>query len=338
MEYTAEQIASYLDGKIEGDPLTRVSKVAKIEEATPGTITFLANPVYTPFIYTTGASIVLVSADFVPEQKIRTTIIRVKDPYGALAQLLAFYKSSIPEKQGISGLAFVPGNLSAGENVYIGPFAYIGENVKLGKHVKLHPHCHVGDNVTIGDNTVLFSGVRIYDDCVIGNSCTLHSNVVIGADGFGFAPQGGNGFKKVEQIGNVVIDDHVEIGAGTAIDRATMGSTRIHTGVKLDNLIQIGHNVVIGENTVIAGQTGIAGSTRIGRNRMIGGQVGISGHLTIGNDVKIAAQSGISSHVKDGQIIMGAPAFEASKFRKAFIHFRNLEKIVARIDELEKKL
>jgi UDP-3-O-[3-hydroxymyristoyl] glucosamine N-acyltransferase len=337
MEYTAEQIANYVGGKIEGDPLAKVNKVGKIEEATAGSITFLANPAYTPFIYKTGASIVLVSETFVPEQAIPCTIIRVKDPYGALAQLLELYKKDIPEKEGISSLAFLTESMSAGEHVYIGPFVCIGKNVKLGKHVKVHPHCHVGDNVTIGDHTVLHSGVRIYDDCVIGNNCTLHANVVIGADGFGFAPQGENAFKKVEQIGNVVIGDHVEIGAGTAIDRATMGSTIIHKGVKLDNLIQVGHNVVIGENTVIAGQTGIAGSTRVGRNCMIGGQVGISGHLTIGDDVKIAAQSGVTSHVKDGQIIMGAPAFEALKFRKSFIHFRNLEKIVARIDELEKK-
>jgi UDP-3-O-[3-hydroxymyristoyl] glucosamine N-acyltransferase len=338
MEYTAGQIASYLGGKIEGDSLAKVSRVAKIEEATHGTITFLANPAYTPYIYKTGASIVLVSENFVPEKKISSTIIRVKDPYGALAQLLELYKSSIPEKIGISSLAFMPENLSAGVDVYIGPFVYIGDNVKLGKQVKLHPHCYIGNNVTIGDNTVLYSGVRIYDDCVIGNNCTIHSNVVIGADGFGFAPQGENGLKKVEQIGNVVIEDHVEIGAGTAIDRATMGSTRIRKGVKLDNLIQIGHNVVIGENTVIAGQAGIAGSSKIGSNCMIGGQVGISGHLNIGNDVKIAAQSGVTSHVKDGQIIMGAPAFDASRFRKAFIHFRNLEKIVSRIDELEKSI
>lgn len=337
MDYTAEQIASFLNGKIEGDPLARVSKVAKIEEAGPGSITFLANPAYTPFIYTTGASIVLVSEAFVPEKPLNSTVIRVRDPYGALAQLLERYKANIPEKTGMSSLAFLHDDLTAGEDVYVGPFVYIGEHVKLGKGVKLHPHCHIGDHVTIGDHTVLYSGVRIYDNCEIGSHCTLHANAVIGADGFGFAPQGEQGFRKVEQIGNVVIEDHVEIGAGTAIDRATMGSTRIRSGVKLDNLIQVGHNVVIGENTVIAGQTGIAGSTRIGRNCMIGGQVGISGHLTIGDDVKIAAQSGVSSHVKDGQIIMGAPAIDALKFRRAIIHFRNLEQIVARIDALEKK-
>lgn len=336
MEFTAEQIASYLGGRVEGDKLATVSRVAKIEEAGKGTITFLANPAYTPFIYTTGASIVLVSDSFIPEKEVKSTIIRVRDPYGALAQLLELYKSSIPEKKGISSLAFTAENMEADEDVYVGPFVYIGKNVRLGKHVKLHPHCYIGNNVTIGDHTVLYSGARIYDDCVIGSNCTLHANVVIGADGFGFAPQGENGFKKVEQIGNVEIGDHVEIGAGTAIDRATLGSTRIRNGVKLDNLIQVGHNVVIGENTVIAGQAGIAGSTKIGRNCMIGGQVGISGHLQIGDDVKIAAQSGISSHVKSGQIIMGAPAFEASRFRKAFIHFRNLEKIVSRIDALEK--
>lgn len=335
MEFTAEQIAQYLKGTVEGDPLASVNRIAKIEEATRGTITFLANPAYTPYIYKTNASIVLVRDSFMPEKELHCTIIRVRDPYGSLASLLELYKSSIPEKKGISSLAFLADSTTTGKDVFVGAFSHMGDNSKLGNKVKVHPHCYIGNNVSIGDHTVLYSGARIYDDCVIGKNCTIHSNAVIGADGFGFAPQGENGFRKVEQIGNVIIDDNVEIGAGTAIDRATMGATRIHQGVKLDNLIQIGHNVVIGENTVIAGQSGVAGSTKIGRNCMIGGQVGISGHLTIGDDVKIAAQAGVSSHIKDGQVFMGSPAFDASRFRKAFVHFRNLETLVKKIEALE---
>ncbi len=335
MEYTAKQIAGFINGTIEGDDTVSVNQIAKIEEALPGTITFLANPAYTQYIYKTQASIAIVSNDFIPEQPLPCTIIRVLDPYASIAQLLEIYKRSLPKMTGISSLAFVAASSKPGENNYVGEFAYIGEGVSLGENVKIYPHCYVGNNVSIGDDTILYSGVRIYDQCMIGNHCTIHSNAVIGADGFGFAPQGENGFLKVQQIGNVVIEDHVEVGAGTYIDRATMGSTIIRKGVKLDNLIQIGHNVVIGENTVIAGQAGVAGSTKIGRNCMIGGQVGISGHLVIGDNVKIAAQSGISSNIKSGEIRMGSPAFEASKYRKSFIHFRNLDAIVKRLEHLE---
>jgi UDP-3-O-[3-hydroxymyristoyl] glucosamine N-acyltransferase len=338
MEFTAEQIARFLDGMVEGDPLATVSRVAKIEEAGPGTITFLSNPAYTQYIYTTGASIVLVSHSFQPESPLPCTIIRVSDPYASLAKLLELYKKSRPEKKGVSPLAFLSDGVEVGEDAYVGEFTSVGEQTRLGKGVKIHSQCTIGSQVEIGDHTVIHPGVRIYDHTVIGKDCTIHSNAVIGADGFGFAPEGGNGFRKVEQIGNVVIEDGVEVGAGTAIDRATLGSTRICKGVKLDNLIQIGHNVVVGENTVMAGQTGVAGSTKIGRNCMIGGQVGISGHLNIGDQVKIAAQSGVSGHVRDGQVVMGAPAIEATRFRKSFIHFRNLEKIVDRIDQLEAAL
>lgn len=338
MEFTAKQIAGFLNGEIEGDPESKVSGISKIEEAIPGTLTFLANPAYTQFIYSTGASIVLVNKSFIPEKKLTPTIIRVEDPYGALARLLEMYKSSQPEKTGISPLAFISDNSPAGENNYIGEFVYIGESVRLGKNVKIYPHCYIGSEVSIGDGTILYSGVRIYDHCIIGSDCTLHSNVVIGADGFGFAPQGESGFMKVAQIGNVIIEDKVEIGAGTAIDRATMGSTTIGKGVKLDNLIQIGHNVTIGDNTVMAGQAGVAGSTKIGRNCMIGGQVGIAGHLTIGDDVKIGAQSGISNNIKSGEIRLGSPAFDAVSYRKAYVHFRNFEKIMQRIDMLEAEI
>lgn len=338
MDFTAKQIADYLEGKIEGDPQTTVNQIAKIEEATPGTISFLSNPAYTPHIYSTKASIVLVSKSFKPEKPLACTIIRVDDPYGALARLLELYKKSIPEKTGVSSLARIGEGVQPGQNSYIGEFAYIGDHVKLGNHVKIYPHAYIGDHSIIGDNTIIYSGVRIYDHMVIGQSCTIHANAVIGADGFGFAPQGGNGFLKVQQIGNVIIEDNVEIGAGTAIDRATMGSTIIRKGVKLDNLIQIGHNVVIGENSVIAGQAGVAGSSKIGSHCMIGGQVGIVGHLEIGDNVKIGAQSGISSNIKSGEIRMGSPAFDASKYRKSYVHFRNLDKIVTRLSDLEAEL
>ena len=335
MEYTAKQIAGFIEGTIEGDDTISVNQIAKIEEAQPGAITFLANPAYTQFIYKTGASIVIVSNFFIPEQPLSCTIIRVSDPYASIAKLLEIYKRTLPKKTGISTLSFIASSTKHGEQCYIGEFAYVGENVTLGNNVKIFPHCFIGNDVHIGDDTTLYSGVRIYDQCKIGSHCTIHSNAVIGADGFGFAPQGESGFLKVQQIGNVIIEDHVDIGAGTYIDRATLGSTIICKGVKLDNLIQVGHNVVIGENTVIAGQAGIAGSTKIGKNCMIGGQVGISGHLTIGDNVKLAAQSGISSNIKSGEIRMGSPAFDALKYRKSFIHFRNFEAIVKRLEYLE---
>lgn len=338
MEFSASQIAAFLQGNVEGDSSITVNRLEKIEEATQGSLTFLANPAYTPYIYKTNASIVLVSKTFVPEQPVPATLVRVDDPYNALASLLELYKSRQPRKTGISQQAYIAGSAQVGDNAYVGEFAWIGENVTLGENVRIYPHCFVGDNVKIGNGTTLFSGVRIYEECVIGNECTIHSNSVIGADGFGFAPQSDSNYRKVAQIGNVIIEDHVEIGACTTIDRATMGSTIIKKGVKLDNLIQIAHNVVVGENTVIAAQSGIAGSTRIGKNCMFGGQVGISGHLNIGQEVKMAAQTGASAHVKDGQIMMGSPAMEATKFRKSFIYFRNFENLIKRIDDIEKEI
>ncbi len=338
MEFSARQIAEFLKGELEGDPDVKVSRIAKIEEGEPGSLTFLANPSYTQHIYKTNASIVLVRDDFSPEQPVNCTLIHVKDPYGALAKLLELYKNSIPEKTGISELAFISPKADIGADAYIGEFVYIGDGVVIGEGARIHPHCYIGDMAKVGEKTSLFSGVRIYDNSQIGNGCTIHSNAVIGADGFGFAPQSDNNYMKVAQIGNVIIEDNVEIGAGTTIDRATMGSTIIRKGVKLDNLIQIGHNATIGENTVMAAQAGVAGSSKIGKNCMIGGQAGISGHITIGDHVKMAAQAGVSSNVKDGQIVMGSPAMEASQYRKAFIHFRNFDKLVKRIDELEKEV
>lgn len=338
MEFTARQIADYLKGEIEGDPEVKVHTVSKIEEAKTGSLTFLANPAYTPWIYKTNASIVLVNKDFQPESQIHSTLVKVDNAYNALAGLLNLYKQSLPQKQGVSALASVPENAKTGKDIYIGEFAVIGENVTLGDNVKIYPQCYIGDNVVIKDNSTLYAGVKVYDQCIIGHHCTIHSGAVIGADGFGFAPQSDNNYMKIAQIGNVILEDHVEIGANTTIDRATMGSTVIKKGVKLDNLIQVAHNVVVGENTVIAAQTGIAGSSKVGRNCMIGGQVGISGHISVGDEVKIAAQSGLSSSVKNGKIIMGAPAFDHDKYIKAYIHFRNLEKLVKRIDELEKQV
>jgi UDP-3-O-[3-hydroxymyristoyl] glucosamine N-acyltransferase len=336
MEFSAYQIAGFLKGEIVGDPDVKVNTLSKIEEAQPGSLTFLANPAYTPYIYKTRASIVLVNKDFKPETEISATLIKVENAYTALASLLNLYQQSLPQKTGISSMASVPSSCKIGENTYIGEFAVLGENVVIGNNVKLYPHCYIGDNVTVGDNSVLYPGVKIYINCVIGKDCTLHSGAVIGADGFGFAPQSDNNYQKIAQIGNVILEDHVEIGANTTVDRATMGSTVIRKGVKLDNLIQIAHNVVIGENTVIAAQTGVAGSSKIGRNCMIGGQVGISGHISIGNEVKIAAQSGLSSNVKDGKILMGSPAFDHDKYIRTYIHFRNLEKLVKKVEEIEK--
>ena len=338
MELTAKQIAEHLNGTIEGDPETTVTRIAKIEEASSGAITFLANPVYTRFIYSTEASVILVSKEFKPEKPVTSTLIRVQDPYGALTHLLDLYKKQIPEKSGISDLAFISQEAKTGMNNYIGEFVYIGTGVTLGNNVKIYPQCYIGDHSKIGDNTIIYSGVRLYDHTIIGKSCTIHSNAVIGADGFGFAQQGDNGYLKVSHVGNVIIEDHVEIGAGTTIDRATMGSTILRKGVKLDNLIQVAHNVVIGENTVMAAQSGIAGSAKIGSNCMIGGQVGIVGHLVIGDNVKIAGQSGVTSNISSGEIHMGSPSFPISNFRKSHIHFRNFSKIVKKIEELEERL
>ncbi|MCF8301694.1 MAG: UDP-3-O-(3-hydroxymyristoyl)glucosamine N-acyltransferase [Bacteroidales bacterium] len=339
MEFTAKEIANIINGEIKGDPEVKVHKLSKIENGSPGSLTFLANPKYTNYIYHTSASVIIINKDFVPEQAIKSTLIKVDDAYSAFAQLLEVYNKIKLDKSGISGKAHIHKSAEIGKNVYIGAFAFIGENAKIADNAKIYPHCYVGDNVTIGVNTILFAGVKIYSDNTIGKNCTLHGGVVIGSDGFGFAPQQDNNYQKVAQIGNVVIEDDVEIGSNTTIDRATLGSTIIRKGVKLDNLIQIAHNVEIGENTVIAAQVGIAGSTRIGKNCMIGGQVGIVGHITIADNVQIAAQSGITTNInQEGIALLGSPAFEVSKYRKSYIHFRNLPDIEKKIRELEKQL
>jgi len=339
MEFSALQICQLLGGELIGDPGVKVSKLAKIEEGFPGSLSFLANPKYTSYIYETQASIVIVGNDFVPEQAIKPTIIKVAEPYQSFAQLLEIYNRIQRDKSGIEKFSYVSPSAKIGENVYIGSFAYIGSHVQLGNGVKIYPNVYVGDNSIIKDGTTLFPGVKIYSDCEIGLECTLHAGVIIGADGFGFAPQKDTTYKKVAQIGNVVIEDYVEIGANTTIDRATLGSTIIRKGVKLDNHIQIAHNVEIGENTVIAAQTGIAGSTKIGRDCMIGGQVGIVGHILIADKVKIAAQSGVGSSIlKEGEIVQGSPAFGVGDYKRTYVLFRKLPQLEKRIAELEQAL
>ncbi|MDY2586639.1 UDP-3-O-(3-hydroxymyristoyl)glucosamine N-acyltransferase [Winogradskyella aquimaris] len=338
MKFTAEQIAGILQGTVIGDPSIEVSKLAKIEEGTEGSLTFLANPKYKPYIYTTKSSITIVNADFEPEHSLSTTLIKVDDAYGAFTKLLEYYNQIKLNKSGIEQPCFVPDTAKIGDDIYIGAFTYIGDNVKLGNNVKIFPNSYIGDNVVIGDNTIVFSGGKVYSDCIIGANCVINSGAIIGADGFGFAPNDKGEYSKVPQIGNVILEDFVDIGAGTTIDRATLGSTIIRRGVKLDNQIQIAHNVEIGKNTVIAAQTGIAGSTKIGENCQIGGQVGIVGHITIGNNVKIQAQSGIGRHVKDNEVLQGSPALTYGDYNKSYVYFKNLPKIVKSINEIEKKV
>ena len=338
MKFTAEQIAGILEGEVVGNPQAEVFKLSKIEEGQEGSLTFLSNPKYQNFIYTTQASVTIVNSTFVPESPVTTTLIKVEDAYSSFTKLLEFYNQVKLNKTGIEQPSFMDESVQYGEDLYLGSFSYVGKNVVLGTNVKIYPNSFVGDNTVIGNNVTIFAGVKIYSETVIGNDCTIHSGTVIGSDGFGFAPNPDGTYKKIPQIGNVVIEDNVEIGACTTIDRATMGSTIIRKGVKLDNQIQIAHNVEIGENTVIAAQTGIAGSTKIGKSGMIGGQVGFAGHITIGDNVGIKAKSGISKNVKDGQILQGSVAFDHSDFSKSYIYFKNLPKIVAELEELKKEI
>ncbi len=338
MKFTAAQIAVILEGEVEGNPEIEVSKLSKIEEGRPESLSFLANPKYTQFIYTTKASIVIVNKIFKAEKEINSTLIRVEDAYKSFSKLLEYYNQVKMNKTGIESPVFISKSAIYGENIYIGAFAYLGENIKIGNNTKIYPNVYIGDNVTIGDNVILFSGAKIYSDTIIGDNCVIHSSAILGADGFGFAPNEKGEFIKVPQTGNVIIEDNVDVGAATSIDRATLGSTIIRKGVKLDNHIQIAHNVEIGKNTVIAAQTGIAGSTKIGENCMIGGQVGIVGHITIGNNVKIQAQSGIGRNVKDNEILQGSPALPYSDYNKSYVHFKNLPKTMNRINILEKTI
>ena len=336
MKFTAAQIAGILEGEVVGNPDAEVFKLSKIEEGIAGSLTFLANPKYANFIYTTAATITIVNNDFVPENELTTTLIKVEDAYQSFSKLLEYYNQVKLMKSGIEQPSVISENVTYGEQLYLGSFSYIGKNVTIGNNVKIYPNCFIGDNVTIGDNCIFFAGVKIYSETEIGNNCNFHSGCVVGSDGFGFAPTEDGTFSKIPQIGNVIIEDDVEIGANTTIDRATLGTTLIRKGVKLDNHIQVAHNVEIGENTVIAAQTGIAGSTKIGNNCLIGGQVGIAGHITIGNNVRVQAQSGVGKNVKDGEILQGSPSFGYADYSKSYVHFRNLPKIVSDIEELKK--
>ncbi len=337
MEFSAEQIASFVNGTVDGDGHVKVSTFAKIEEGHPGALTFLANPKYTNYIYQTQASVVLVNNDFVPEHPLNVTLIRVADPYSTLAQLLTLVSQTMcPPKRGIEQPSFVSAGVELPDDCYVGAFAYIGQGCKIGHNVQIYPQAYIGDNVTIADGAIIYSGVKIYHHCQIGANCIIHSGAVIGADGFGFAPLPDGSYSKIAQIGNVVLEDNVEIGANTTVDRATMGSTRIKSGTKLDNLIQVAHNVTVGRNTVVAAQAGIAGSAHVGENCMIGGQVGIAGHISVGNRVSLGAQSGIPGNVPDGACLMGYPAVDAREFKRNAVYTKHLAQLYERVAKLEK--
>ena len=340
MEFSAQQIAHILNGKIEGNADVKVSDFSKIEEGKSGTLTFLANLKYAHHIYETQASIALVNNDFKQEKNLPSTLtlIRVPNAYAALAQLLELVSQSKPHKKGVEAMSFVsPSAQVPPKDIYIGAFAYIGENVRLGENVSIYPNSYIGDNVVIGDNTTIYAGVKVYADCKIGKDCIIHSGAVIGADGFGFAKEG-DVFKKIPQLGNVVIENNVEIGANTTIDRAVMDSTIIRQGVKLDNLIQVAHNVEIGKNTVMAAQSGIAGSAKIGENCIFGGQAAVIGHLKIGDNVSIGGQSGVVSNIKDGKTILGSPAFDAKDNLRSFVIFPKLPDMYKQLSQLQKEM
>jgi UDP-3-O-[3-hydroxymyristoyl] glucosamine N-acyltransferase len=338
MKFTAEQIAGILEGEVVGNPNAIVSQLSKIEEGVEGSLTFLSNPKYLNHIYSTKASVTIVNTNFVPESPIHTTLIKVEDAYRAFSKLLEYYNQVKLNKSGIEQPSSLSESAKYGDNLYLGSFSYIGQNVVLGHNVKIYPNCFVGDNAVLGDNVTLFAGAKVYSESLIGNNCTIHSGAIIGSDGFGFSPNPDGTYNKIPQIGNVILEDNVDVGACTTIDRATMGSTIIRKGVKLDNQIQIAHNVEIGEHTVIAAQTGVAGSTKIGKFGKIGGQVGIAGHLVIGDNVRIQAQSGVGRNIKNDEILQGSPTFGYSDFNKSYVHFKNLPKIVGEIEELKKGL
>lgn len=333
MELTPQLIASLMGGKVEGDGSVKLTGFAKIEEAGPGCVTFIANPKYSHFIYETKASAVLVSDDFIIDRPVDPVLIRVPDPYVALAELMNAMESSRPQPKGIESPCFIAEGVELPDDVYVGAFAYIGKGAVIGKGVKIYPQTYIGDNVSIGDGSVICAGVRIYQDCVIGKRCILHSGSVIGADGFGFAPLSDGSYEKIPQIGNVILDDDVEIGANTTVDRATFGSTRIGRGTKLDNLIQVAHNVEIGCGNVFAAQTGIAGSTKIGDYNQFGGQSGISGHITVGNKNQIGAQSGIPHNIGDNNRIIGYPAVDVRQFAKTQVYLKRLGELFEKTAE-----
>lgn len=340
MEFTAKQIAEKIDGKIEGDPDIKVSSFGKLEEAIEGQLAFLANPKYEEFLYTTKASIIIINASLAVERKLNATLIRVTDAYSSFAAILTAYSQMAKANlTGIQEPSYISQAVTMGTNIFVGAFTYIGNNVTIGNDVKLYPQVFLGDNVTIGDGSIIYPGVKIHHDCVIGKNVSLHAGCVIGGDGFGYAPQSDGSFTKVPQIGNVVVEDNVEIGANTTIDRATIGSTFIKTGAKLDNLIQIAHNVEIGNNTVIAAQSGVSGSTKIGKNVMIGGQAGVVGHIQIADGSKINAQSGVAKSIKTPNTsVTGSPAFDYGHALRSQILSRNLPEMEKRIKELEQMM
>ena len=337
MELSAKDIAKFLNGQVEGDQNVVVNDVSKIEEGRPGSISFLANPKYSKYIYTTAASIVLVNKTFEAEQEIEATLIRVDDAYHAFASLLEMYDKATNAPSGIDPQTSIDPSVQIDESVYVGAFAVIGKSAKIGKNVQIHPQVFIGNNAEIGDNCILYAGVKVFDRCILGNNCIIHGGTVIGSDGFGFAPKNQKDYKKIPQIGNVILEDNVEIGSNSSIDRATMGSTIIRTGVKMDNLVQIAHNVEVGAHTVMASQVGIAGSTKVGENCMIGGQVGIVNHLVIADEVKIAAQSGVGSSIYEkGTTIQGSPAYNIKEYQKSLVIFKNLPKIHKEIHVLQR--
>lgn len=337
MEFTAKQIAAYVGGEIIGDENVTVCTFAKIEEGVKGALSFLANPKYASYIYDTQSSIVLVNNDFIPERPIEATLIKTANAYESLAKLMALYESVKPKKKGISPMASVATTATIGENVYIGPFVSIGEKAVIGDNTIIEANASVGDNAAVGSDCILYNHVTIYHDCKVGNRCILHAGSVVGADGFGFAP-GANGYEKIPQIGIAILEDDVEIGANTCIDRATMGATVIKRGVKLDNMVQVAHNVVIDEHTVMAAQCGVAGSTKIGSWCMVGGQAGISGHIKIGNQVKVGGHSGVTNSVQDGKAVMGYPSFEHTQFARATVIFKKLPEMYREMDALKKEI
>jgi len=339
MEFKATDIAGFLHGEVVGNGDVIVSDVSKIEEGKPGTLAFLANPKYEHFLYNTEASIVLVNRNFEPKKDVSATLIKVEDAYQAFASLLDLYIQTKKEnKKGIEQPSFIDASSLTGDDFYLGAFAYIGKNTKIGNGVKIYPQVHVGDNVKIGDNCIFYSGAKVYDDSIIGNNCIIHANAVIGSDGFGFAPQPDKSYKKIPQIGNAILGDDVEIGAGTTIDCGTFGSTIIRKGAKIDNLVQVAHNCEIGENTVIAAQTGLAGTTKVGKNCKFGGQVGLAGHLTIGDNVNIGAQSGVSNSIKDNETVLLTPAHNIKDAVRTAIIFKNLPRLRDEVIQLRKDL
>ncbi|MBB77944.1 MAG: UDP-3-O-(3-hydroxymyristoyl)glucosamine N-acyltransferase [Crocinitomicaceae bacterium] len=340
MEFTAEQIAGMLNGKVEGDSSALVNSLAKIEEGFFGALSFLSNPKYEHFIYDTKSTICIVNEKFTPIKPIpkTLTLIRVEDAYACFAKLLNLYDSINKEDPRVEQPSFIDKSVKVGKDLFLGAFSYISRDVVIGDNVSIYPNVYIGHNVKIGEGTIIYSGVKIYHGSILGEKCVIHSGAVIGSDGFGFAPDENGNFQQIPQIGNVVLEDSVNIGANTTIDRATMGSTIIRSGVKIDNLVQIAHNVDIGSNTAMAAQVGVAGSCKIGQNVMIGGQVGLAGHMKVGNNVKIAAQSGVSGDIKDGSILMGSPAFDNKEYKKSYLGFRRLPRILERIQVIEDKI